>query len=298
MFQESNFETSPAMRHATATMSNSDFIRLSRLIHDYCGIKLPPVKKIMLEGRLRKRLTALGMDSFADYCDYLFDSKRVGDEFVHMFDAVTTNKTDFFREPTHFEYLLQWVLPELVSSQGLGVRKPFNVWSAGCSTGDEVYTLAMVLSEFAEKVPGFRFSILGTDISTKVLTKAMSGTYEHEKVDPIPMELRKKYLLRSKSQNGGLVRIVPALRAFVRFGRLNLMEEDYGLRERMAIIFCRNVIIYFDKPTQEKLLFRLSQQLTPGGYLFMGHSESLHGMDLPLVQTAATVYRKVQGGLT
>ncbi|HYA43920.1 MAG TPA: protein-glutamate O-methyltransferase CheR [Syntrophobacteraceae bacterium] len=292
VLRDSNPVDYPTMRRAVATMSRSDFNRLSRMIKDYCGISLPPVKKTMLEGRLRKRLRALGMESFADYCDYLFDSKSVGDEFVHMFDAVTTNKTDFFREPDHFDYLLNRVLPEIVSSQGLGVRRPLNVWSAGCSTGDEVYTLAMVLSEFADKVPGFLFWILGTDISTKVLAKAVSGIYQHERVDPIPMPLRKKYLLRSRSQEMGLVRIAPELRAKVRFERLNLMQEDYGLREKMAVIFCRNVIIYFDRPTQEKLLRRLSQQLITGGYLFVGHSETLHGMELPLVQTSTTVYRK------
>jgi len=293
VLRHSNLASCPTMRRAVATMSNSDFMRLSRLIQDYSGIKLPPVKKTMLEGRLRKRLLTLGMESFADYCDYLFDPKRAGDEHIHMLDAVTTNTTDFFREPEHFDCLLHRVLPDLVSSQGLGVRRPLSVWSAGCSTGEEAYTLAMVLSEFAEKFPEFLFSVLGTDISTKVLAKAVSGTYEHEKVEPVPMQLRKKYLLRSKSQNGGLVRIAPELRAAVRFARLNLMDEDYRLGEQMAVIFCRNVIIYFDRPTQRKLIGRLSQQLSSGGYLFMGHSESLHGMDLPLVQTAATVYRKI-----
>jgi chemotaxis protein methyltransferase CheR len=290
---ESDLSSSSSTRQAVASLSDANFIRLSRLIHDYCGIKLPPAKKTMLEGRLRKRLRALGMDSFTDYCDLLFDPKRAGDEFIHMFDAVTTNKTDFFREPDHFEYLTRYVLPEIVSSKGLGVRTPLNVWSAGCSTGDEVYTLAMVLSEFSENFPRFNFSILGTDISTRVLAKAMAGIYLHEKVEPVPLPLRKKYLLRSKSQNGELVRIAPELRALVRFGRLNLMEKDYGLREKMAVIFCRNVIIYFDRPTQEKLVGRLSGQLTSGGYLFMGHSESLHGMDLPLVQAATSIYRKI-----
>jgi chemotaxis protein methyltransferase CheR len=292
VLQGGGFLSSQTMGHAVATMSNSDFERLSRSIFDHCGIRLPPAKKTMLEGRLRKRLSALGMKSFAEYCDYLFDPKRIGDEYIQMLDAVTTNKTDFFREPDHFRYLLHRVLPELVSSQSLGVRRQLNVWSAGCSSGEEAYTLAMVLSEFAEKSPGFLFSVIGTDISTKVLSKAVAGIYDHDKVDPIPMELRKKYLLRSKSQNGELVRIAPELRATVRFARLNLMAEDYGLREQIAIVFCRNVIIYFDRPTQAKLVGRLSRQLIPGGYLFMGHSESLHGMDIPLIQVAATIYKK------
>jgi len=286
-------ETSLAVKSSTAAMSNADFVRMSKLIQDFCGIKLPQVKKTMLEGRLRKRLKALGMETFDEYCDYIFDPKSAGEEYVHMLDAVTTNKTDFFRESNHFDYLLNRVLPELVSSQGLGIGKLLNVWSAGCSTGEEPYTLAMVLSDFAETVPGFHFLVLGTDISTRVLSKAVSGIYERDRVDPIPMPLRKKYLLRSKGKDAGLVRIAPELRSSVRFARLNLMEDDYGMREQMGVIFCRNVIIYFDRPTQKRLLARLSQQLISGGYLFMGHSESIHGMDLPLVQTATTIHRKI-----
>lgn len=280
-------------RYATATLSNADFIRLSGLIRDFCGIRLPPTKKMMLEGRLRKRLQALGMESFAEYCAFLFDSGKAGDEYVHMLDTVTTNKTDFFREPEHFQYLLDKVLPELVISKHIGIGRSLNAWSAGCSTGEEPYTLAMVLSEFAEKVPRFHFSVLGTDISTKVLAKAVSGIYAHQSVEPISMLFRKKYLLKSRCENGVLVRIIPELRATVQFSRLNFMDEDYGLGQQMSIVFCRNVLIYFDKPVQEMVLGRITNQLIPGGYLFTGHSEIVHDMDLPLVQTAATVYRKI-----
>jgi len=273
-------------------MSDKDFVRLSEFILDSCGIKLPPAKKTMLEGRLRKRLRALGIESFERYCEFLFSLKGSQSEYIHMIDAITTNKTDFFREPDHFDYLSDRILPELVSLYGIGSRKRLNVWSAACSTGEEPYTLAMVLSEFAEKCPAFNFSILATDISTAVLKKAKSGIYEHDRVLPIPMMLRKKYLLKSKEKAKGLVRIAPQLRNSVRFGRLNFLEEKYGIDEPMAIVFCRNALIYFDRPTQEKLVNRLSQHLMPGGYLFVGHSESLHNMDLPLVQTSTTIYRK------
>ncbi len=273
-------------------MSDKDFKRLSQFIGSSCGIRLPPAKKTMLEGRLRKRLRALGVESFEKYCEFLFSPGGSQSEYIHMIDAVTTNKTDFFREPDHFDYLFERVLPELVRLYGVGVRKKLNAWSAACSTGEEPYTLAMVLSEFAESCLGFNFSVLGTDISTAVLEKARSGIYEHERVIPIPLMLRKKYLLKSKQKDKGLVRIAPRLRNLVRFGRLNFLEEQYGIDEPMAIVFCRNVLIYFDRPTQEKLVKRLSQHLMPGGYLFVGHSESLHGMDLPLVQTATTIYRK------
>jgi chemotaxis protein methyltransferase CheR len=273
-------------------MSDKDFMRLSESIRSSCGIKLPPAKKTMLEGRLRKRLRALCIESFESYCEFLFSPEGARSEYIHMIDAVTTNKTDFFREPDHFDYLFERALPELVPLHGVGARKKLNVWSAACSTGEEPYTLAMVLSEFAQSCPGFNFSILATDISTAALEKARSGIYEHDRVIPVPVMLRKKYLLKSKEKDRGLVRIAPELRNSVRFERLNFLEEEYGIDEPMAIVFCRNVLIYFDRPTQEKLVSRLSRHLMPGGYLFVGHSESLHGMDLPLVQTATTIYRK------
>jgi chemotaxis protein methyltransferase CheR len=271
-------------------MSDKDFVRLSEFIRASCGIKLPPVKKTMLEGRLRKRLRALGIESFKRYCEFLFSPGGSQSEYIHMIDAVTTNKTDFFREPDHFDCLSDRVLPELVHLCGLG--KKLNVWSAACSTGEEPYTLAMVLSDFAKSCPGFDFSILATDISSAVLEKARLGIYPHDSVSPVPMALRKKYLLKSREKDKGLVRIVPQLRNTVRFGRLNFLEEEYGINEPMAIVFCRNALIYFDRPTQEIIINRLSQHLMSGGYLFVGHSESLHGMDLPLVQTATTIYRK------
>lgn len=276
-----------------ASMSNAEFFRISEFIQASCGIKLPFVKKTMLEGRLRKRLHALGIESFSRYLEYLFSSGGAETEHVHMIDAVTTNKTDFFREPDHFECLLQKALPELVGLYGFGVKKRLNVWSAGCATGEEAYTLAMVLSEFAAVCPGFHFAVLATDISTVALERGRGGIYEHDRVEPVPMALRRKYLLKSKQQDRGLVRIAPELRALVHFERLNFMEEDWNIKEAMGIVFCRNVIIYFDRPTQERLLNRLAHHLAPGGYLFMGHSESLHGMDLPLVQEKTTVYRKL-----
>lgn len=283
---------SPESRSFTAVMSDKVFRRLSELIHGSCGIRMPLAKKTMLEGRLRKRIRALRLESYEQYCEYLFSTEGFEREFIHMIDAVTTNKTDFFREPDHFDYLFDRVLPELVGRQGLSGGRRLNVWSAGCSTGEEPYTLAMVLSEFAGGRSDFQFSVLATDISTAVLDTARSGIYDEEKVAPIPLNLRRKYLLRGKDRRKGLVRVARELRGLVRFRRVNFLEDDYGIKEAIGVIFCRNVIIYFDRPTQQKILKRFSELLLPGGYLFIGHSESLHGMELPLVQTAATVYRK------
>lgn len=278
---------------AAVTISDKEFHRLSEFIHTECGIKMPSVKKVMLEARLQKRLRALGMSTFSEYCDFLFSPRGIDIELVHMIDVVTTNKTDFFREPAHFTYLTGTVLPALIRLHGAGVRKPLSVWSAGCSTGEEPYTLSMVLSEFARReVSGFSFFILATDISTRVLEAAQRGIYSEDRIQPIPQELRKRYLLRSRDRSRDLVRIVPELRERVLFRRLNFMEGDFGMRKLVDIVFCRNVLIYFDKETQEAVLNRFCRHLVPGGYLFLGHSETLNGLDVPLVQTSPTIYRK------
>ena len=278
------------MDHA-ATLSTRDFGRLSRFIYDICGIKMPDVKKTMLEARLQKRLRSLGMHSFTDYCDYLFAPEGQEQELVQMLDMVTTNKTDFFREPDHFDRLTQNVLPDwLKRHEGATL----SIWSAGCSSGEEPYTLAMVLSEFALRNPGFDFRILATDLSTRVLEKAKTAIYPEALVQPVPIELKRKYLLRSKDRASEMVRIVPELREKVRFRRLNFMDEDFGMRDQMDIIFCRNVIIYFDRPTQEKLLQRFHRQMKPGAFIFMGHSETLSGLNVPLVSVYPTVYRKLR----
>ncbi|MCE5336783.1 MAG: protein-glutamate O-methyltransferase CheR [Desulfobacteraceae bacterium] len=272
-------------------MTERDFKRLSEFIYSVCGIKLVPAKKTMLEGRLRKRLRALHLNSFDDYYNYLLSPNGLSGEIVHMTDVVTTNKTDFFREPGHFDFMTKEALPELVDAKGTGL--PYRVWSAGCSTGEEPYTIAMVLSEYALDCSGFRFSILATDISTRVLDTAMSAVYEHSKVEPVPMEMRKRYLLKSKDKTRRLVRIAPELRSLVTFRRLNFMDSDFGIRGLLDIIFCRNVLIYFDRPTQERVLRQFCDHLSPGGYLFTGHSETLQNMKLPVEQMAATVYRRL-----
>jgi chemotaxis protein methyltransferase CheR len=214
------------------------------------------------------------------------------EELVHMIDIVTTNKTDFFREAQHFDFLTNKAVPALMQQHSAGIRRKLRVWSAGCSSGEEPYTLAMTLSEMQERYEGFDFEILATDISTRVLQKAALGIYEEEKVAPVPMNMKKKYLLRGRGGQQGQVRITPELRKMIRFSRLNFMDDDFGIRDRMDIIFCRNVIIYFDRVTQERLLKRFCQQLVPGGFIFMGHSETLNGMDLPLTLVAPTTYRK------
>lgn len=246
----------------------------------------------MLESRLRKRLRVLNIDSFGEYCDLLFSTKGVEVELIHLIDAVSTNKTDFFREAYHFDYLTDRILPGMASGSSSGISRKCRVWSAGCSTGEEPYTLAIVLSEFAKSYPGFDFSILATDVSKTVLSQAISGIYSHEQIEPIPMLLRKKYLWKSKDKERNLVKIASDLRNRVEFRWLNFMDQDFGINQSFDIIFCRNVLIYFDRPTQERLLQKLCNLLTAEGHLFLGHSESVHGLDLPLTRLENTIYRK------
>ncbi len=272
-------------------MAPAEFDRLSEFIIDHCGIKMPPAKKIMLESRLQKRLRSLGMTSFKEYCDYLFDQPEGEQELVHMIDAVTTNKTDFFREPVHFQFLTDTVLPEFLAESAVSGRKKFTVWSAGCSSGEEPYTLAIVLNEFAAQHPDFQYAIMATDISTRVLEKARAGIYDEHVVEDIPLAIKQKYFLRSRDRAKKQVRVVPELRSRIAFQRVNLMDEQLVVPEPVDAIFCRNVIIYFERATQYQLLSRLCRYLKTGGYLFLGHSETVHGFDLPLVRIASTIYR-------
>jgi chemotaxis protein methyltransferase CheR len=274
------------------SMSAETFSRFSAFVHNELGIKMPATKKTMLQSRLLKRLRVSGKKTYEEYYEYVFSPQGASQELAHMIDVITTNKTEFFREPKHFDFLVQTALPELIRAYGTGIRQTAKIWSAGCSTGQEPYTLAMVLSEFASGYPGFDYLILGTDISTRVLEVAKLAIYDHEHVAPVDMALRKKYLLHSRDRSKRTVRIVPELRSRVRFRRLNFIDSDFGLREVMDIIFCRNVLIYFDRPTQEKVLNRLCRHLKPGGYVFMGHSETLNGLDVPLVSAGPTIYRK------
>jgi len=275
------------------SLSKRDFQQLSSFIYSNLGIKMPETKSTMLTGRLSKRLRELSLSSFSEYCNFLFSPEGQESEMVHLINVITTNKTDFFREPSHFTYLTETALPTLQNKKNFEGRNGLKIWSAGCSTGEEPYTLAMVLAEIQAALPRFTFDILATDISTQVLRVAQRAVYPMRLIDPVKPHFRKKYLLKGKEKKNPQVRIVPELRSRVRFGRLNFMDDDFGLPERVDIIFCRNVIIYFDKETQEKLMLKFCRYLNKGGYLFLGHSESLYGYNTPLVQVAPTIYRNL-----
>jgi chemotaxis protein methyltransferase CheR len=279
---------------AQAQLRDREFEVLSAFIHEHCGIRYPPGKRVTLEARLRKRLRALSLDSFAEYCPRVIGPAASPEEIVRMIDEVTTNKTDFFREPAHFDFLVREVLPAMNDAgvgTGVGAQRELVVWSAACSTGEEVYTLAMVLADASEKGPRLRFSILGTDLSTEVLGVARRAVYDEKVIEPVPVAMRERYLLQSRNRDSGLVRVAPELRARARFTNLNLLAP-FTMRGAPHVIFCRNVLIYFDRPTQKRVLDRLCHLLAPGGYLFLGHSDSITGLGLPLAQRVPSVYRK------
>jgi chemotaxis protein methyltransferase CheR len=274
-----------------AQLTNDEFDKLSRFIFKESGIKMPPVKRVMLQSRLQKRLRELKMNNFKDYCEYVFSREGLNNEIIHMLDVVSTNKTDFFREPVHFDFLQDEVLPEFIAQRP--PNRNIKVWSAGCSSGEEPYTIAIVLAEFAERNPGFDYSILGTDISTQILQKAIDAVYKEDRVNVVPLEMKRKYLLRSKDRANPTVKIAPQLRKKVRFGRLNFMDNQYDIPETFDVIFCRNVLIYFDRETQERVIDKLCGKLKSGGYFFLGHSESIMNMNLPLRQIKPTIFKRL-----
>jgi chemotaxis protein methyltransferase CheR len=235
-------------------MSDKDFKRFSEFIYEEVGIKLPPTKKIMVEARLQKRLRALEIDTLRNYIDFLFSPQGMSEELFQLIDVVTTNTTDFFREPQHFVLLTDRFLPQWFSR--FGGQRSMRFWSAGCSFGMEPYTLSIVMSQFAERFPGFSFSILATDISTQALRAAASGVYAQERIGLVPNAIKSKYFLRSKDRSKQLMRVCPEIRQHVKFQRLNFME-DFTFRSPFDVVFCRNVVIYFDKPTQQRLFTKL-----------------------------------------
>jgi chemotaxis protein methyltransferase CheR len=276
---------------ASAQLKASDFARFSKLVYDACGIELSESKKLMVESRLRKRLRETGAGTFSEYWK-LLSADPGGDEMVRFIDAMTTNKTDFFRESRHFDYLVNTVIPEVavqISNEGRQLR----VWSAGCSTGKEPYTLAMVLSDCKLEGRIEEFSILATDISSSVLQEARRAVYPESDLLDIPAAFRQRYVLRSRDRKNKTCRMAPEIRACVRFDSLNFMEDKYPYgRGTFDVILCRNVMIYFDRLTKEAVVRRIGECLRPGGYFFIGHSETLNGIETEMVTVAPTIYRK------
>ena len=271
-------------------MDDDSFDQLSTYVTREYGIKLPINKKSMLESRLNKKVKSLGMESYRQFMDFIFSDEGRRRELFNVIDLITTNKTDFFREPAHFQFLQQSFLPDYLQEFG---SRQLRVWSAGCSTGEEPYTLIMVLEEFRKQHSLFTYSLLASDISTRVIQVSHQGIYHKDRIAEVPVEIKRTYFLRSKKKDDNLVRVKPEFRNKITYRRINLMDNDYGMNNAsLDIIFCRNVLIYFDKPIQEKVIKKFTDCLRPGALLFLGHSESLMGMNMTMKQLRPTIYQQ------
>ena len=265
----------------------ADFDVLRKISNQYSGILVPDDKFDMFYSRLSKRVRMLGFTSFNQYCHYL--KNNPDDEFTEFINAVTTNLTSFFRENHHFEYLSHTVIPELLQKKS--GSKQIKVWSAGCSTGEEPYSLAMTLKEI---VPAdWTINILATDLDTNVLATAAAGVYGADRIAGIAEQRLKRWFQKGVGQQAHKVRVKAELREMIAFKQLNLMQE-WPMKECFDFIFCRNVLIYFDRETKAMLAKRYCSLLEDGSYLFIGHSESLHQLDTGFALIGNTIYRKLR----
>jgi len=270
-------------------MTDADFDRISRLVYEVCGINLTDGKKELLKARLGRVIRKGSFPSFRDYYEHVLQDSS-GEELVRLLDAVSTNFTGFFREPQHFEYLKAEFLPEMAARKGCGQGK-LRFWSAGCSSGEEPYSLAIALMENLDHPEAWDLRIIATDLSSKVLKLAAAGIYPQERIRSLSFPLWRKYFLKGENDWEGYVRVKNSLKKYISFERLNLMEA-FSFAEPLDCIFCRNVMIYFDKPTQVALLERFYHNLTPGGAILIGHSESLAGIQHSFRYVKPAIYRK------
>ena len=276
------------MSIGTFELKNSDFEKISRLVYEQCGIYLHEGKKELVKARLSKRLRASGYRSFTDYYHHVTTPEGT-DELISMIDSISTNLTSFYREESHF-VRLRHVLQNMADRSGhRGMKNKFNIWSAGCSTGEEAYTLAITALESVSHL--LDVSILATDISTKVLRIAETGIYSQDRVRGIAAPILKKYFQLGTGKSEGHVRVKDELRHLITFQRFNLMER-FAPHQDYDVIFCRNVMIYFDKKTQNELVNKFYDSLKSGGYFFVGHSESLTGLKHHFKYVEPSVYLK------
>ncbi len=276
------------MADAADAVTDREFTALRRIIHDETGIWLSDSKRVLLVSRLSKRLRSLGLRSFSEYEAHLAKHDPLGHERVEMINCITTNKTDFFREPHHFEFLKEILLPELCARK----RGEIHLWSAGCSTGEEPWSIAMAAVECLGADARRRVRILASDIDTQVLARAEQGLYPRERLDPVAAAHWQPYCLQGKGGHAGLVRIRPEIVRMVTFRRINLNDGGWPFRGRFDAIFCRNVIIYFDHGTQLRLLRRFADHLDVGGHLFLGHAETICERIGDLAPIGNSIYRR------
>jgi chemotaxis protein methyltransferase CheR len=281
---------SDALNIYSQKLEEPEFKRIQDFMLSNLGVKLSPIKIVMVNSRLIKRLKASNIYNFTAYLDYALspEGKKSG-ELQCMIDELTTHKTEIFREPEHFDFLKKVVLPEFT---GKGDRL-FKIWSAGCSTGEEAYTMAMVLNEYKLENMLFDYSIFGSDVSNAVVTKAVRAIYKEEIVSGLEKNLLKRYFLTSKDDNEHKVRVSKELRDKVNFSLLNLVEDYPFQNESFDVVFCRNTLIYFEDASKRMVVDKLIRKIKIGGYLVVGLSETVSQYSTLIKQVSPSVYKKI-----
>jgi chemotaxis protein methyltransferase CheR len=276
--------------HDRSSVAPALFGKFQHLIYRESGIWLAAHKHALLTGRLARRLRLLGLSGMQEYYQLLIQPDQLHERAV-MIDCITTNETHFFREPRHFDFLLQHVFPRWRQEAAAGQRAPhLRVWSAGCSTGEEPYSLAMLLLKHFPAEQGWNVEVLATDISTRVLEKARAAIFPIEKSRDIPPELLRAYMLKGRDEHKAVMKVSPELHRVVRFARVNLHADSYPILDSFDLIFCRNVLIYFDQESKEKVIAGILRHLSPSGLLVVGHSEHLGGISPNLKTVAPTIH--------
>jgi len=269
------------------TLTQNEFHLIQSLLYEKAGISLSEQKQSLIVSRLSKRIKQLELPSFQAYYDLVVGGEDP-EELTQMLDLMSTNKTDFFREPVHFEFLKEQVIPTLSHI------KQIRIWSSASSTGEEPYSIAMTLLDAVPELRQWDCKILASDLSTRVLAKAAQGVYEEERVENLSSAIIQRHFLRGKGKQAGFVKVKPQIGEMVTYRRINLMDQSFPIRNPLDVIFCRNVMIYFDRPTQASLVAKFFRYLKPGGILFIGHSESLQWIDHPFTYVAPTIYQKAE----
>jgi chemotaxis protein methyltransferase CheR len=271
-------------------ITDKEFGLFQALIHREAGIHLPPAKKELLMGRLGRRLRELGLKAYGAYYEYVMEAGH--EELVRLLDAISTNETSFFREARQFEFLAQRVFPEWKISRARG--RQIRVWSAGCATGEEPYSLAMMLWDHLPPAAGWDLEIRATDLSTRALERARAGIWALEKAEESPPSYLRAFMLKGKGPLGGMMKAGPRIRSIIEFERLNLNDDTYPALGFFDLIFCRNVLMYFSAESRARVVERLLSHLVPAGYLFLGHAETLNGVTDRVRSVMPTVYMRVE----
>ena len=267
--------------------TEQDFKRVQKIVYDFAGIDLNESKKNLVYNRLAKRIRFLVLTSFSEYLDYV--EAQGESEFIQLINSITTNLTFFFRENHHFEYLAEKVIPSLLVSNATSHK--IRIWSAGCSTGEEPYSIAITLKE---NVPaGWDVKVIATDLDSNVVQTGLNGIYKADRLKGVSEARKKRWFLKGEGSKEGSVKVKSELQEIIDFGQLNLMSE-WPIKDSIDVIFCRNVVIYFDKPTQSKLFDRYADRLPTGGHLFVGHSESLYKVCNRFELLGQTIYKKIE----